>query len=405
MSRGVGTSVDFDIRGLIGVRLLDSSDSDVACVSRQLGNPTASLGRVPDVVVRFVEQLPLQGATLVTSRGSSFTEEGFLIVRERWSGLHAQIPLWELGGPCEIVCESGVRSVPLLIEAVKMASLKKGLVPLPASALEFEGIGVLVAGGTRSGKTTSLLAFAQHGALFVADDLAFVRSDGREMFGLNTALRVSAGQVEELPHAGAAIAGPERTRLTLYQRLDAVRRWAAEGAPPGSLRERLSRLVEAPLRERLALECRPQALFGEAVLASSEPRQVFLTIGHDAADIRVKGVTSEELVDRLANLLQADDLPLLGRHLDYRMAALGQPKAFIDRAHELRRSLLEKAFAGKEAFVIRRPPAVQLEALFRAMTRVRDEGPRGRSDFGVPGDPKGWRSTAQRGKTRKSPRD
>jgi hypothetical protein len=241
--------------------------------------------------------------------------------------------------------------------------------------------------------------------LFVADDLVMVRSDGREMFGLNTPVRVSAGQVDDLPHAGAAVPGPERTRLAFYQRLDAVRQWASEGAPPGSLRERLSRLVEPPLSERLALECRPQALFGEAILASSEPRQVFLTLGHDAPDIRVKGVTSEELIDRLANLLYADDLPLLGRHLDYRMAALGQPQAFIDRAHELRRSLLEKAFAGKEAFVIRRPPAVQLEALFRAMTRVRDEGPRGRNEFGIPGEPKGWRSTAQRGKVRRSPRD
>jgi hypothetical protein len=396
--------VDFDVRGLIGVRLLDGSESDVASVRRQLGSSTGALGRIPDVVIRFVEQLPLQGATLVASRGSAFTEEGFLIVQEPKSGLKAQIPLWELGGPCEIVCESGVRSVPLLMDAVKLASLKKGLVPLPAAAFEHEGVGVLVAGGPRSGKTTSMLAFARHGGLFVADDLAFVRSDGREMFGLDTAVTVAASQLAELPGAGAALSPRERGRLGLYQRLDSVRRWAAEDAPEGSLRARLSERVAGPLSEKLLLDCRPAALFGEAVVPSSEPRQVFLTLGHDAPDIRVKGVTSEELVDRVANLLQADDLPLLSRHLDYRMAALGQPHAFIDGAHELRRSLLERAFAGKEAFVIRRPPGVHLEALFRAMTRVRGEGLRERLDPGASLDAKGWRSTAQRGKARRSTR-
>ena len=404
LGRGVGTSVDFDVRGAVGVRLLDGSESDVACVRRQLGGPTGPLGRAPDVVVRFVDELPLQGATLVSSRASSFTEEGFLIMQESRSGLQAQVPLWELGGACEIVCESGMRSVPLLLEAVKMAALKKGIVPLPASAFEFEGIGVLVIGGERSGRTTSLLAFARHGGLFVADDLVFVRADGREMFGLDTALTVTTEQVAELPNGEAAISAADVTRVALFERLEGLRQWAFEGASTGSLRERLGRRVEHLLRQRLTIECRPASLFSNAVLPSAEPRQVFLTLLHDAPDIRVKGVTTEEFIDRLANLLQADDLPLLGRHLDYRMAALGQPEAFIDRAHELRHTLLERAFAGKEAFVIRRPPGVHLEALFRAMARVR-ESPRGRSDPGATGDnTRGWRSTAQRGKARRLPR-
>src|SRR5262245_36047424 len=186
----VGTCVDFDIRGLIGVRLLDGSASDVASVSRQLGRPSEGLQRAPDVVVRFVERLPLQGATLVTSHGSTFTDEGFLILQSENRRIRAQVPLWELGGPCEIVCESGGRAVPMLLDAVKLAALKKGLIPVTASAFEYEGIGVLVAGGVGGGKTSALLAFARQGALFVGDELIFVRSDGKEMFGLGTPLKV-----------------------------------------------------------------------------------------------------------------------------------------------------------------------------------------------------------------------
>jgi hypothetical protein len=396
--------VDFDIRGSIGVRVLDGSESDVAAVGRQLGPRSGPLARSPDVVVRFVERLPLKGATLVTARDSAFTEDGFLILRCGLSARHAQIALWELGGPCEIVCESGCRSVPLLLEAVKLASLRKGLIPLPASAFEYEGVGMLVAGGAHAGKTSSLLAFVREGALYVGDDLVFVRSDGREAFSLGTPITLATGQIDELPHGGRAIPAIDRKRLALYERLEAVRRWASEGAPAGSLRDRLSATVEAPLRDRLTLECTPAVLFGDAVLPSTEPRQVFLTLGHDASDVRVKGITSEEFIDRVANLLQAEDLSLLGHHLDYRTAALGQSHAFIDRADELRRSLLELAFSDKETFVVRRPRSASPEAVFRAMVRVRGDGHRGRTDFGVPGDQKSWRSKAGRGKTRRSTR-
>jgi hypothetical protein len=395
--------VDFDVHGVLGVRLLDGSASDVEAVRRVLGTPMQGLDRAADVVVRFVEKLPLQGATLVRSNGSTFTDEGFLILESETRGVRAQIPLWELGSACEIVCESGGRSVPMLMDAVRLAALKKGLIPITASAFEYEGVGVLVAGGREGGKTSALLAFARQGALFVGDGLIFVRSDGRAMFGLDTALSLTERQLEILPN-GAHLATPlERLQVGLGERLERARRWAAEGAAQGSLRERLSAAIEPTLRPLATIERTSRPLFADAVAETAEPRQLFLTLCHDATDIRVKGVTTEDFVGRVGNLLHQDDLPLLRHHLDYRFAALGQSDAFVDRAHDLRRSLLERAFAGKEAFVLRRPRNVSVEALFKAMTRVRGDGPRGRTDFGVAGDPRGWRSP-DRSKVRRSSR-
>jgi hypothetical protein len=188
----------------------------------------------------------------------------------------------------------------------------------------------------------------------------------------------------------------------LADRLERVCRRAATGATAGSLRERLSAAIEPALRPLQSVDRTARQVFADAVAPSTEPRQLFITQCHDATDIRVKGVTTEDFVERVANLLHAADLPLLRHHLDYRFGALGQPEAFVDHAHELRRTLLARAFAGKEAFIVRRPADVSSEALFKAMARVRGDGPKGR-EHGLPGDSKSWRSP-DRGKVRRSSR-
>ena len=57
-ARAVPT-VDFNLHGLAGVRLLDASPGDVAAVSRQLGLVAAPFTGEPDLAVRFVDKLPL----------------------------------------------------------------------------------------------------------------------------------------------------------------------------------------------------------------------------------------------------------------------------------------------------------------------------------------------------------
>src|SRR6266446_5097097 len=50
-------AVDFDIHGLVGVRLVGPSPTNVAAVSAQIGPPSSSVLRRPDIVVRYVDHL------------------------------------------------------------------------------------------------------------------------------------------------------------------------------------------------------------------------------------------------------------------------------------------------------------------------------------------------------------
>ena len=95
----------------------------------------------------------------------------------------------------------------------------------------------------------------------------FVRADGKEMFGLRTPLSVTTRQIRELPSRGAAAAATpaERFSLAVYEKLDALRTWAIQDAPSGSLRERLSASVGPTIRHKLTVQRSPAELFAGAI--------------------------------------------------------------------------------------------------------------------------------------------
>ena len=49
------TSVDYNLHGLAGIRLLDATSKDVDTVTRQLGPIQAPFTSEPDITIRFVD--------------------------------------------------------------------------------------------------------------------------------------------------------------------------------------------------------------------------------------------------------------------------------------------------------------------------------------------------------------
>ena len=49
--------VEFDLHGLVGIRLVDPSPDDVSAVSKQLGILQSPLLHEPDITLRFVKNL------------------------------------------------------------------------------------------------------------------------------------------------------------------------------------------------------------------------------------------------------------------------------------------------------------------------------------------------------------
>ncbi len=184
---------DFDLHGIVGIRLLNATPGDIAAVNRQLGPINKPLTRTPDIVIRFVDRLSFSSPVRYLGLDDAgFTDDAFLVFRGKHQArIRVQIPFDQIGNSqCEIVCESGVPAVPLLLPILNLTAISKGVLPLHASALIYDGKGILLTGWAKGGKTETLLAFAANGAEYVGDEWVYLSSDGQHMYGIPEPIRV-----------------------------------------------------------------------------------------------------------------------------------------------------------------------------------------------------------------------
>lgn len=358
---------EYDLHGVLGVRLLDAGPDEMRAVEQQIGTMRGVLTRDPDVTVRFVDRIPTDGLRYVEVNRSGYTEQGFLIRSNGTAPAWALVPFETLGGPSEFVCERGVRIVPLLKAALHLAALQRGFVPFHASAFEWEGSGVIVTGWTHGGKTSALLAFAEHGARYVGDELVLIPADGGTMFGMSSALRISDAQLRQLRHVRDR---RSFTRRLYVRALRETQRLTAPETPVAPALRRSMRFVHTTAREAEARARVPlplDRLFPAGQPLAAAPRTVFLMTSHASDEITVTPVPAKEVAARMTHSLRAESRGLMEHYHAFRFAFPERRNPAIDSMHPLEQRLLVQALQGMRAFEVAHPYPAPLGRLFEAM--------------------------------------
>ena len=362
--------VDFDFHGLAGIRLIDASAADVAAVKRQLGLADSPLNRDPDVSIRFVDRLP--GSSPICYVGldeAGFTDDSFFVLRGKHkSRTKVQIPFDQLGNACEILCERGVLEVPLLIPILNLTILARGALPLHASALTYEGTGVLAMGWSKGGKTEVLLACMASGATYVGDEWVYL--DGDAMYGVPQPIRVWNWHLRDLPRYRKCLKRSERLRLQctglLAKATGAVssrrRRFSL-----GTMGNRVRNLVA----KQLYVDVAPQTLFGEAACAlEGVPDKILFVASHESPEVIVRPVDPLEVAKRMVFSLQEEQRVLTSYYWRFRFAFPDASNELLENSMQMQSDLLSRMLKGKEAVELLHPYPVDLTTLRQAVQRI-----------------------------------
>lgn len=355
--------VEFNLHDRVGIRLLGASASDAAAVERQLGPIRRALSGEPDITIRFVDTLPLESPVrLLGLNEAGFTDEAFLVLRSRHKArARVQVPLDQVGDRCEIVCESGLPAVPLLIPIINLTMLSKGVIPLHASAFVVDGVGVLTTGWSKGGKTEALLAFLAHGAAYVGDEWVYLTPEG-EMFGIPEPVRVWDWYLDQLPHVRRRVRPADRGRLAFIK-------WFRRGGRllPGAWGRKAGRVIRF-LERQLYVDIHPQTLFGaEKFRLAGTLDRVFWVYSHEAAGVQVAPVDPAEIARRMVFSLQYERYPFMAYYMMYRFAFPDRRNELVETAEQRQADLLAAALSGKEAFRLGHPYPAVLADLYRAM--------------------------------------
>ena len=371
--RGLKT-VDYNLQGLVGIRLVNAAPTDAATVRRQIGLLEGKLDREPDITIRFVDKLS------TTSRirylgvdDAGYTEDAFLMLRSKHkSRAKVQIPFEQVGQNCEIVCERGLPAIPLLMPILNLTALNKGILPIHAAAFTYNGSGALVTGWAKGGKTTALLAFMSNGAEYIGDDWIYVSGDGQHMYGIPEPIHLWDYHLADLPEYRARVKRGDRLRLRglglLTSSMDwAVSRRLGRGSPPAKLMKRLTPI----LKRQLNVEVPPRELFLEgfgSLMGNLD--KVFFVVSHEHSDTTLERIDPQELAQRMGFSLQVERSDFMSYYMKFRFAFPSIRNELIEEAEALQRDSLREVMAGKETYLICHPYPVSISALYEIMRPV-----------------------------------
>lgn len=371
-------SVDFDLHGLVRIRLDGAGDGDIEAVARQLGiRPSASTSAEADLRLRFVTQLPDdRDLRYLGVDDAGFDDDAFLVLRGKHkSRVKVALPLGTVGQRSEIVCQHGLPAVPLLVATINVTLVTRGILPLHAAALSFEGRGVLMTGWSKGGKTETLLSFMEHGATFVGDEWVYLDPAAGRMWGVPEPIRLWRWHLDDLPWARARLSTGRRLKLAALghvgRGLDlASRRYSGR-------RRSLVRYGRNVVDGQQFVDVPPQALFGADRCGLSAPLDVvFLVMSTGAPGIRVRPVEPHEVARRMVHSLQYERADLLAAYRQFRFAFPGSPNPVLEDLEARELALLETALDGRPAYVVEHPYPVKIQDLQRAMAPyVRASGP------------------------------
>jgi hypothetical protein len=356
--------VDFDLHGIVGVRLLAPTPGDVATLTRQLGPLAAPLDREPDITVRFVDRMPDPGRLDYAGwREAAAGGSDFYLLRGRDAvAARTLLPMDAVGRRCDIVTERRGGPVPHLLAVINMTALAKGVLPLHASAFVHRGTGVLATGWAKGGKTETLLAFAAaHGARYVGDEWIYLAPSG-EMHGVPEPIRLWHWHIEQLPDLLAGLPATTRARLRALPRVASTATALGEvlGGTSGSVLRRAAPVV----RRQAYLQVPPARLFGEEAIAlHGRVDRVLLVTSHDRDDVTVEPIAGATVAARMRASLEEERSSFLQAYRQFRFLFPDRRSPVVDDASTIERELLDRALASRPAFLLRHPYPVRFDRL------------------------------------------
>lgn len=361
-----GQWTGFSLHDLVRIRVEGGGAGARAIVQRQLGLEERPVSGDPDIVIRFVDRLPLREPVRFVGLDAGFAGDAFLVLR----GKHKQracvrLPMDEIGSFCEITCERGVAAIPLLVAIVNLTVLAKGGLPVHASAFRHQGRGVLVTGWSKGGKTEALIAFAAHGGEYVGDEWIYL--DGARMRGIPEPIRLWDWHYRQLPVAWQQLPRGARARLLALRGAAGALSGLANHAPGAARRAgRFAALVDSQRYAHLA----PRALFGAAVAADAPVDQVILVTTRADRSVTIEPIDAGTVAALMAVSLQEERAPLMSFYRRFRFAFPGRRNRLLEAADEIERLRLRQFLLGKDCHVVTQPYPPSIADLYEALRPV-----------------------------------
>lgn len=350
----------------VALRVVDATAAELRAVAHQTGLSKGSQDTDPALSVRYVDELPLDGPLRLVgpTMGCTTTAVVMLPPASR-PGPRTLVPILSVGGRTEVLCERGATTVPLLMDLLNASATQAGLLPLHAGCFVRDGLGTVVTGWSKGGKTETMLGVlaADPQTRFVGDEWVYVDGPARLVLGSAHPMRVWDWQLQQLPELRARLPRRELRRFAVIRRLERLHAsWPAGGRrlPPAKLLAGLMPLLQS----RHGAYVEPAHLFGADRLAIRAGFDRLVQVESWASPTTTHvGADAAHVAARMTWSLRHERRELTEAYDGFRYVNPGASNPWLDALDGLEERLLTAAFNGIPAVEVRHPYPVDIAAL------------------------------------------
>jgi hypothetical protein len=364
-------TVDFDIHGIVGIRLVNPSEIDIKNISRQLSHFKSELIREPDITIVYREKWDIGDITYLGLNEVGFNDGGFYILSSGKHPLKVKIPFEQIGTKCEIICEQGVVGIPLLNRIINITFLKKKYLPIHASAFSYNNLNVLIIGWTKGGKSEALFSFVNHGARFIGDETIMLSADGKQMFGIPVPVSIWEWQFSEIPELMPPLKMKQKILFSGIHFLDGIYNLSKSIKLHNNSFVSLLGDALPTIKKKLNIRVAPEKIFnGKLNWEKVKLDKIVLTMSYSQDDIEISECDKYELINRMicSNLDEFDSL--YKYYSAFKFAFPGTQNEFLESIPDIYYELLPKAITGIESYKVLHPYPVSYEKLYGAMKSI-----------------------------------
>ncbi|UCH65122.1 MAG: hypothetical protein JSW63_11020 [Ignavibacterium sp.] len=356
-------SIDFDIHGIVGLRLINPSEGDVKIVRNKFDIIPENLTYEPDIVISYVNELELTNLTLIGLNTAGYNESGFFILSNGKDDVKIKIPFEDIGlKQVNIVCETGSPDIPLLNHILNFILLSKNFLPLHSTSFEYNGLGALVMGWAKGGKTESLFSFIKNGAKFVSDEISLISENGEKILALKIPICIWEWQFKEIPDLIPKISFKTGLLFKSIHMLDGINKRLHIGL--------LNKALPL-LKTQLNIKILPSKIFNSnKILSQTSLDRIVLAMSHDSDEIIVEPAIPREIIDRMISSQEFERDYFVKYYNVFKFAFPNLRNEFLENINSLQYSLMKKVLADKNAFIVKHPYPVSFDKLFNKMKTI-----------------------------------
>ena len=362
--------IEFDIKGIVGVRLINPTKSDYRAIARQLDQKETCLERNPDIIISFRKNFNNTLLKYIGLDYAAFDDEAFYVLGNGRKKLKIRVPFEKIGQMLELECESGIQSIPLLGALINLTFLAKNHIPLHASAFVYNGVGNLVAGWTKGGKTEALLSFANHNAKYVGDEWIIITGTGESMFGLPVNLCIWDWQFKYIPELLPKITMDRKLLFRLIYFLDMFYGIFGHGVFKNVFLIKWINRVLPSFKRQLNIRVRPERIFQQEICKKSSFDKLFLMMSRSDPEVVIDPWDPMDIASRMVSSNNFEQKSFWEYYEAFKFAFPNLQNNFLEGADQQLKLQLESVFKTKEAYRVLHPYPVNFEELFSEMKKV-----------------------------------